>query len=244
MRPVLFQIGSFKVYSYAVMMFIAFVFGAFFVRYVLKKRGVEPSSVYLIFAVMAISSLIGGRLFYLIGHWDWHNVFDLNTMGMVFYGGLLVGLPVTYAVIKKMKLPTGAVLDAIGLGLPLGIAIARIGCFLNGCCYGKPSGLPWAVTFPGTWTPVHPTQLYEMILDLVIFAFLLWVRRYLTRDGDLFIMSIASYAVVRFFMEFFRAHTDPSAGLFFQLLSVAIFIVAVGLLLYRRRKARLAGLDT
>jgi len=160
---------------------------------------------------------------------------------MVFYGGLLVALPVTCGVIKKMKLPAGAVVDAIGLALPLGIAIARVGCFLNGCCYGKPSGLPWAVTFPGTTTPVHPTQLYEMILDLAIFAFLLWVRRYLTRDGDLFFMSLASYAVVRFFMEFFRAHTEPGAGLFFQLLSVAIFIVAVGLLLYRRQKARPAS---
>ncbi len=161
--------------------------------------------------------------------------------GWFFTGGLLVGLPVTYGAVKMMKLPAGAVADAIGLALPLGIAIARIGCFLNGCCYGKPSGLPWAVTFPGTTTPVHPTQLYEMILDLALFAFLLWARKYLKRDWDLFLLSVASYAVIRFFMEFFSAHTDSSAGLFFQLLSAAIFIVAVGLLLYRRQKARPAS---
>ena len=242
MRPVLFHIGSYKVYSYGVMLFSAFVACVFVVRYVLKKRGIEPSSAYLIGAVVAVSSLIGARLFYLIGQWDWSDAFNLNTSGMVFYGGLLVGLPVTYGVVKKMKLPAGAVADAIGLSLPLGLAIARVGCFLNGCCYGKPSGLPWAVTFPGTTTPVHPTQLYELILDLAMFAFLLWARKYLTRDWDLFLLSIASYAAIRFFMEFLRAHTESGAGLFFQLLSVAIFIVAVGLLLYRRRKARLARL--
>ena len=105
-----------------------------------------------------------------------------------------------------MKLPAGAFFNAIGLALPLCIAIARIGCFLNGCCYTKPSGLPWAVNFG--FGRVHPTQIYELILDLVAFAFLLWVRRYLSRDWDLFLMSIAAYAVIRFFMEFWRAHTD------------------------------------
>jgi phosphatidylglycerol:prolipoprotein diacylglycerol transferase len=244
LRPVLFQIGGYKVYSYGVMLFIAFVVCTLIVRYLLGKRGIEPSKVYLIAFVVAVSSLVGGRLFYLVGHWDWHDAFNINTPGMILYGGLLVGLAVTCLVLRMMKLPTGAVADAIGLSLPLGIAIARVGCFLNGCCYGKPSGLPWAVTFPGSTTPVHPTQLYELILDLLAFAFLLWVRRYLTRDWDLFLMFLASYAAIRFFMEFFRAHTEAGAGLFFQLLSVAIFVVAVGLLLYRRRKARTASLDT
>jgi len=239
LRPVLFQIGNFKVYSYGVMLFIAFVVCVFIVRYVFKRRGIEPSYAYLIGAVVAVSSLVGARLFYLVGHWDWRDAFNLNTAGMVYYGGLLVALPVTYAVVRKLKLPAGVVADAIGLALPLGIAIARVGCFLNGCCYGKPSGLPWAVTFPGTTTPVHPTQLYELILDLAAFAFLLLAMRHLKRDWDLFLLSIASYAAIRFFTEFYRAHTEAGAGLFFQLLSVAIFAVAAGLLLYRRRKARL-----
>jgi len=240
MRVVLFQIGSYKVYSYAVTLFIAFIVGAVIMQLELKKRGVQPYSVYFIAVVAALSGLIGGRLFFLIGHWYWGNIFNFNTAEMVFYGGLLFGLPVTWLVVKWMKIPTGAVADAIGLALPLCIAIARIGCFLNGCCYGKPSGLPWAVTFPGTAVPVHPAQIYELILDLLAFAFLLWVRKYLRRDWDLFLMSIASYAVIRFYMEFFRAHTESGAGLFFQLLSVAIFIVAVGLLIYRRRKSRQA----
>ena len=241
MRQVLFQIGSYKIYSYAVMLFIAFIVGVIIVRHELKKRGIEPYQVYFIVAVIAFSSLVGGRLFYLIGHWDWRNIFDMNTAGMIFYGGLLFGLPVTYLVVRWMKLPAGAVADAIGLALPLCIAIARIGCFLNGCCYGKPSGLPWAVNFG--FGPVHPTQIYELILDLMAFAFLLWVRRYLSRDWDLFLMSIASYAVIRFFMEFWRFHEKAMAGLVFQLMSVAIFVVAVGILLYRRRKARIVRLN-
>ena len=94
------------------------------------------------------------------------------------------------------------------------------------------------------WGPVHPTQLYELILDLLAFALLLLVRKFLSRDWDLFLFSVTSYAAIRFFMEFYRAHTESGAGLFFQLLSVAIFIVAAGLLLYRRQKARPARINT
>jgi phosphatidylglycerol:prolipoprotein diacylglycerol transferase len=129
----------------------------------------------------------------------------------------------------------GAVADSVGLAMPLSLAIARFGCFLNGCCGGKPSGLPWAVTFPGSTMSVHPTQLYELALDLALFAFLLWIRKRLKHDWDLFLLSLAGYALIRFAMEFLRVHADPRAAPFFQALSAAIFLMSVGILLYRYR---------
>jgi len=132
----------------------------------------------------------------------------------------------------------------VGLALPLCLAIARVGCFLNGCCGGKPSGLPWAVTFPGSVTPVHPVQIYELILDLAAFAFLLWARKRLRRDWDLFLVSLAAYGLIRFVMEFLRAHADPYAAIFFQIVSMALFLGCSGAVAIRGRTAAAGSAGT
>lgn len=242
MRPVLFHIGSFPVYSYGVMLFIAFMAGVFVARAEMKRRGLDGSYIYLIASVAAITGVIGARIFYILGNLDtfsgnWGQVFDLNMRGLVFYGGLALAVPSCLLLVRSLKLPLGAVADAVGLAMPLSLAIARVGCFLNGCCGGKPSGLPWAVTFPGSSTSVHPVQLYEIVLDLAAFALLLWARKRLRRDWDLFLLSLASYGLIRFVMEFFRVHTDPNAALFFQVVSMALFVAcSVAVLLRNRRR--------
>lgn len=245
MRPVLFSIGSFPVYSYGVMLFLAFMAAAFVARSEMNRRGLDGSAIYLIAAVAAISGVIGARIFYVLGNLDtfsgsWGQIFDLNMRGLVFYGGLAFAVPSCLLLIRFMKLPLGAVSDAVGLALPLSLAVARVGCFLNGCCGGKPSGLPWAVTFPGSSTPVHPTQLYEMALDLLAFAFLLWARKRLHRDWDLFLLSIASYGLIRFVVEFFRFHADPNATIFFQTVSAVLFVICTAALVLRERRATVA----
>jgi phosphatidylglycerol:prolipoprotein diacylglycerol transferase len=240
MRPILFHLGGSPVYSYGVMLFVAFMVGTFIGVYVLGKRGVPSTSVYLLAAALALSALVGARLFYVFGHLkdfsgNWGKLLDLSTIGMVFYGGLLLAIPVGYLVVRKLKMNPGQVANAAGLALFPAIAIARIGCFLNGCCGGKPSGLPWAVTFPGATQAVHPTQIYEGLLDLFAFALLLLASRYMDRGWDLFLLALAAYAAIRFVMEFFRVHTTSGAAVFFQALSVAIFAVALGIFWYRRR---------
>ena len=239
MHPILFHIGGSAVTSYGFMLLIAFITGTIIVVHLLDKRGVSSSSVYLLAAALTLASLFGARLFYLLGHlneFTWASLFDLNTRGMVFYGGLLVAIPVGIVVVRKWKVPTGVVANATALALFPAIAIARVGCFLNGCCYGKPSGLPWAVSFPGTG-PVHPTQIYELILDILAFALILVLSRYLDREWDLFLVALAVYGAIRFAMEFLRAHDASGAGIFFQLLSLAIVAVSLGILFYRRRAA-------
>jgi len=241
MRPVLFHIGSYPVYSYGVMLFLAFMAGVFVARAELNRRGLDGSYIYLIASVAAITGVIGARIFYVLGNLDtfsgnWGQIFDLNMRGLVFYGGLALAVPSCLLLIRSIKLPLGAVSDAVGLAMPLSLAIARVGCFLNGCCGGKPSGLPWAVTFPGSSTSVHPTQLYEMVLDLAAFAFLLWARKRLRRDWDLFLLSLASYGLIRFVMEFLRVHADPNAAIFFQSVSLTLFIACSAAVFLRNRR--------
>jgi len=239
MHPVLFRIGSFPVYSYGVMLFVALIAGVVVAGREFTKKGLERAPLYTLVAVIALAGLVGSRVFYVLGHFSefsgrWSSVFDINTVGLVYYGGLLFAFPAALVTIKILKMPTGTVVGAIGLAIPLSLGIARFGCFLNGCCGGKPSALPWAVTFPGTATSVHPTQLYEAILDLALFAALLFVGTRFLEGWDLLLASLAGYALIRFFMEFFRQHSNPRAGLFFQLLSAAIFLACAGTLVYRR----------
>ena len=241
MRPVLFHIGGFAVYSCGVMLFLAFLAAIFVARAELNRRGLDGSAIYLTASVAAITGVVGARIFYVLGNLEhfsgnWGQVFDLNMRGLVFYGGLALAVPSCILLLRRMKLPPGAVADAVGLGMPLALAIARVGCFLNGCCGGKPSGLPWAVTFPGAAVAVHPVQLYEMVLDLAAFAFLLWARKRLRRDWDLFLVSLASYGLIRFFMEFLRIHTDPNAAIFFQVLSMARFLGCSATVFLRNRR--------
>ncbi len=244
MRPILFHLGNIPIYSYGFMLFIAFLTGTLLGRWELKRKGVDVSNLFFFVAIAALAAIVGSRLFYVLGHLEefsqnWSRIFDISSVGLVYYGGLLTAIPIGVFAARLLKLPLGPLADAAGLFLPLSIAIARIGCFLNGCCGGKHSGLPWAVTFPGAAEAVHPTQLYEMILDLIAFAVLLVVRKRLKRDWELFLLSLALYASIRFVVEFFRFHPSEKGALFFQLLSAAIFAVAVGIMFYRRRTSRL-----
>ena len=227
------------------MLFVALLAGVFVAGREFAKKDLERSCLYMLVALIAISGLIGARVFYVLGHLTafsghWSKAFDINTVGLVYYGGLVFAFPVGIIAVKRMKLPVGTVAGAIGLAMPLSLGIARVGCFLNGCCGGKPSGLPWAVTYPGTSTAVHPTQLYEAALDLALFFVLLLAGTRFLEGWDLFLCSLAGYTVIRFFMEFFRFHVDSNAGLFFQLMSAALFIVCAGALMWRWRSGKLS----
>ncbi len=240
MRPVLFHIGSYPVYSYGLMVFVAFITGTVAARAFLAKRDIEPYEIYLLAAVVAFSGLVGSRVFYVLGHFgefskNWRAIFDLETRGLVFYGGLTFAVPAGYLFVRLRKLPAGTIANAAGFVFLPCMAIARVGCFLNGCCGGKPSSLPWAVTFPGAGEPVHPTQIYELILNLCAFLLLLAVMKRISRGWEVFIFAIGCYAMVRFFVEFFRYHQNSHASMFFQGLSLIIFF-ACALIFYLRRK--------
>ncbi len=251
MHRELFGIGAFKVHSYGFMLCVAFVLGLLITYRHLKRNFIDPYAVFDLVIAAMLGGILGARAFYILGNTDefaghWVDVLHFWDMeGLVFFGGLLLGGAAVVAVIRWKGLPYNVIADAAGLSLALGLAVTRIGCFLNGCCYGKPSGLPWAVTFPagsGVYagmgippTPLHPTQIYESLLDLALFVALFAVRKRFKYHGEVFYLFLLFYGVIRFFMEFLRFHGNPSAGTAFQVMSLALAAGAGLVLLFRAR---------
>jgi phosphatidylglycerol:prolipoprotein diacylglycerol transferase len=251
MHRELFSIGAFKVHSYGFMLCIAFILGLLITYRHLKKNFIDPYVVFDIVIAALVGGIVGARIFYILGNLDefrghWGDILHFWDMsGLVFFGGLLLGGAAVIAVIRWKGLPFPIVADGAGLSLALGLAVTRIGCFLNGCCYGKPSGLPWAVTFPsdsGIYasmniapTPIHPTQIYESLLDLALFIFLMVIRKRLKYHGEIFYLFLALYGLIRFSVEFFRYHTNASADLTFQIMSLSLTVGAGLVLLFRAR---------
>ncbi|HEY5493246.1 MAG TPA: prolipoprotein diacylglyceryl transferase [Candidatus Anoxymicrobiaceae bacterium] len=238
----LFQVGGLTVYSYGVMLAVGFIVATLVARYRFKLQYKNPDIILDFVLAAVVGGIVGARLFYVIGNWSEFRghlgkIFSINMSGLVFYGGLVLGLALVVAVGFWKKVKFWSIMDLAGLCLPLGLAFGRVGCFLNGCCYGKPTTLPWGITFP-TVAPLvarHPTQLYELVLDLGLFAFLWWKRDSFSRDGTAFWLFALGYGSIRFFMEFLRDHTAAHAGLAFQMMSLALILAAVGVLLFRYR---------
>jgi phosphatidylglycerol---prolipoprotein diacylglyceryl transferase len=249
LKPELFKIGPLTVHSYGFFLALAFIVGMGISYWYLRRKFLDAYVVFELVLGAAIGGIIGARLFYVIGHWSefssqWWEAFKFwNVQGLVFYGGLIFGILGAIIVIKLRGLSIGVVLDSGGLALPASLAVARVGCFLNGCCYGKSTSLPWGVTFPLSTqrtmgmpvNPVHPTQIYELIMDLAILIILLSVYKKFRFRGEIMIAFIMLYAVARFINEFFRYHTAGDANLAFQLLSLGAFAVGGAVLLFRQR---------
>ncbi|MHB8781128.1 MAG: prolipoprotein diacylglyceryl transferase [Candidatus Geothermincolia bacterium] len=254
LRPVMFELGPLSVHAYGFMLALAFLAAIVIGRWHLKSRFIDQYAIYDIVLAGAAGGILGARVFYVIGNWNEFSAAPLeilefwNVAGLVFYGGLLGGALAVLGVIRWKKLPFWTIADTAGMGLALGLAIARVGCFLNGCCYGEATGLPWGVSFPeetrwrlGILEHVHPTQIYELLADLALFVFLITFRRRQEREGELFLLFLAGYGAIRFFVEFFRAHDHAQAAFGFQLLSIAVFLAGGLGFIFRRRLIPEAG---
>lgn len=243
MHRVLFNIGNLTVYSYGVMMALGFIAAVIVARQRLSETFRNPDIILDLVLGAVVGGIVGARLFYIVGHWSYYmankgEILKLNMDGLVFYGGLLLGFTLAVLVGRWRNLRFWEVMDLGGLTVPLALAIGRIGCTLNGCCYGKQTSLPWGITYPATTGlvgPRHPTQVYELILDLGLFAFLWWKRDSWEHDGTSFLLFVMGYATIRFTMEFFREHTLASAAPMFQIVSAALFLAAGTVLLFRYR---------
>lgn len=217
MYPVLFRVGPVAVYSYGVMLALAFVACWLFARWYLPRRGLGAELATDLLLAAAAGGIMGARLLYVATNWDvfaanplW--IFQLQRGGMVFYGGLAGGaLAVTVYVLVR-KLPVPVIADAAALSVPLGSAIGRLGCFLNGCCAGRQTGVFFGVVFPGTNSPVYPTQLIDSAANLLIFTTLLhFAVRHRLKPGLLWWVFLTLYGVSRFLVELLR--TNPSLAL-------------------------------
>lgn len=244
MHRELFHIGDLTIYSYGVFLALGFIVAVFIARYRLKQMYRNPDVVFDLVLAAVVGGIVGARLFYIVGHWSYYmqnkgEILRINMEGLVFYGGLLVGLGLALLVGWFRKMRFWMTMDLAGICVPVALAIGRIGCLLNGCCYGKPTSLFWGITYPASTgiggVPRHPTQIYELVLDLILFGLLWWKKDSFAREGEAFWFFVLGYSAIRFTMEFWREHTVTNAALTFQLISLALFLVAGVVLLFRYR---------
>lgn len=243
MHPILIKLGPFfgigpiTLYTYGALLATAFLVAIYVAMRSAEREGVEPEFIADMGIIIVLSSIVGARLFYIV-FYDLQGTLQhprellkLQQTGLVFYGGLIfaVGGGMVYCRLKHVSIPV--VLDITAPSIALGQAIGRIGCFMSGCCYGKPSSVPWAVKFPLLSHPRHPTQIYESLMTFGIFLLLLWFRKRKTGAGQVAWLYFVLYAEGRFMLEFLRGDNLP---VFFQLtisqvLSLLVLVVALPL---------------
>jgi phosphatidylglycerol:prolipoprotein diacylglycerol transferase len=215
MRPVLFEIGPVAIRSYGVAMAVALIVGVFVATRLGKRLGIRTEDTFDYALILVITSVVMARVVFVLlnlGEFRGGGGHALRVWegGLSFHGGVIGGLLATLLVSFWKKIPFLRLCDVAAPGAALGYAITRVGCFVNGCCYGVPTHTFLGVRFhdpliPGGLTPPsHPTQLYSSAAGLVIFFLLLRVFSRHTKDGQVLFWYFVLYGVARFLIEFLR----------------------------------------
>lgn len=233
MYPIFWATPWFNIYSYGLLIALGYSAGTFVIIREARKQGLPAEAIFDMLLLQLIVGICGSRLLFLLEYapekLNIHDFFAFEQGGLTFYGSLISSFIFDLLYLKFRRIPFWQVMDCIGFGMPLGIAIARLGCFLNGCCYGTECSMPWGVTFPVVGpTPVHPTQLYESFAALLTFVLLKKFRNYQRNFGEIFLASASLYSFFRFFIEFFRAENPVIfMGMkLSQLIGIAIILCA------------------
>lgn len=240
MKPILFSFGSFHLYSFGLMVALGVTLSLFLMQRQIRFGFPSREEAYDLVFVTAFTGFLGARLNYVIQNaaWYWSHplkIFAIWEGGLIFYGGVIGSLAGLWVFTRIRKISFVKVLDFLLPYVALTHAFGRIGCFLNGCCTGKPCNLPWAVKFPELSVPVHPTQLYEAAFDFLLFLFL--SARYSKRhfDGEVTALYFMLYSVARFVIEFYRAD-NPFWGFLTINQWMSLLVFAAALFFYGKSK--------
>jgi phosphatidylglycerol:prolipoprotein diacylglycerol transferase len=258
MYPELFRIVNFPVNTYGVFLAIAFLCAILITAKLAARDGLPRERVYDLCLWMLLAGLVGSKIMMLFTEPEYRAdplqliSLDFLRSGGVFYGGLLGAVGAGYLLMKRYKLPWWQTADACAPGIAIGNFFGRQGCFAAGCCWGKPTTLPWGVKFSElgheiTGVPIdthlHPTQLYESFAMLLVFLFLLWLHKRRSFSGQVVLAYALLYSVIRFSIEFVR--DDPRGNILglttltglstSQMISLVVGICALVLLIVRRR---------
>jgi phosphatidylglycerol:prolipoprotein diacylglycerol transferase len=239
-HPILFDLGPLTIYSYGVLLAAAYLLGLWMAARRAKKAGLDANKVLDLGIWVIIAALIGAKALLFVVDFEQFTASPQEFMtllrsGGVFYGGLIAAIVVCIYQLRKHKLPLWTSGDLFAPGIALGYMVGRLGCLAAGCCYGKPTDVPWAVTFTdpmanlNVGTPLnvalHPTQLYESLAGLIILVLLLVIeRRGRAFAGRTFWLFVLFYAISRFIIEFYRG---DDRGLVLDMLSTSQFISVV-----------------
>ncbi len=252
MHPIAFEFGPLTIYWYGILVALGFIAGIWTAGRRGVRDGLKPEVVSDAAPWILIGAIIGARVLHVISYWDtefahkpFKEVFMIQKGGLVFYGGFIGAALATILFTWLKKIPLWKFADAVTPSIALGHAFGRIGCLMTGCCFGKQCSLPWAITFPpGHEThpvdqpgiPVHPTQIYEALLNFGLYLCLAWFYRRKKFNGQVFAVYLVCYAILRSFVEVFRADYKPAEYYFNGMVSpgqfVSIGIIATGLVLF------------
>ncbi len=225
MHPVLFEVGSFTIYSYGFFIAVGAVLGfSYMARQGKKQFDTTFDQSNTLFLLLVTGGVLGGKLFLILENPSVYlsdPVRLVSGNGFVFYGALLTCIPVMLWFFKKYHIPLWSMLDVMAIVTLILHGCGRLGCFMAGCCYGKPTGSALGVVFTNPVcqadplnTPLHPTQLYEVGLIITILVLLVMMKTKKQFEGQLFLLYLIAYAVGRGLLEFFRG--DLESGIFQQ----------------------------
>ena len=257
MHPILIELGKLKIYSYGFMLALSFFLGIQLAGRRAAARGIRREILYDLSIVLILCAVLGSRGLYILTHRDhFHSILDIIALwqgGATYYGGLILALAGAVVFLRRARVPFFTVADICAPSIAMGIALTRIGCFLSGCCFGRPTassigivfpeGCPAGYTYPGE--AIHPTQLYASLYGLVILIVLIALERRKYFEGYTFSILCVLYGLARFTVDFFRFYEKSAlVGNLLtvnQVLSVGLVLVGLFLFLFLRRGRAPAG---
>lgn len=247
MYPRLFEFGPVTVYTYGVLLAAAYLLGLRLAMRRAQQRGLDHNRVLDLGIYIIIAALIGAKLLLLVTDFrtftsNPRELITLARSGGVFYGGLILAVGVALWYIRRIGLPLWTTCDVFAPGIALGHVVGRFGCFFAGCCFGKETHVPWAITFTDPFAaanvgtplgvPLHPTQLYEAGAELLILIVLLATeRKGRPFAGRTFWLYMILYGVSRFIIEFFRGDERGMVGIFSTSQFISIVLVPVAIVM-------------
>ncbi len=250
MWPTLIKVGNFEITTFGLMMFLAFVIGGWVLARQFRRYGLNEELASSIVVAGALGGIVGAKVYYAILFKDWRLLFD--RAGLVWYGGLIGGFLASAWLVRRAKAPFLTVADAAAPAASIGYAIGRIGCFLVGDDYGRPTAAWYGVAFPKGAPPttadslrdfgvaidpsipgyqvlkVHPTQLYETLAALLMFGILMLLNRRPHRRGLAWGLFLIMLGIERFLVEIVRAKDDRFFGNFTVAQIISVLLVIAG----------------
>jgi phosphatidylglycerol---prolipoprotein diacylglyceryl transferase len=246
--------GGLSITPYGVAIAIAFAAALWLALRLAPRRNVDKSLITDLSFWVIIAAIAGARAYFVIQHWgkpymrEIGQIFSIWDGGLVFYGGFIGGLIAVLIYIKYRKASLLAFMDILSPATALGYAITRVGCFLNGCCYGSPTDLPWGVVYPEFapvynepnsmaflmfGTPVHPVQLYATLINLALCLFLVWMLGKAKKTGTTALFYFLIYPIYRIWAETIRGDNRQQAAEFIftypQWTAIIITVIAIAI---------------
>ncbi len=251
MHKIFFELGPLTVTWYGVFVASGFLAGLWTASRRALRLQLHPDTIMDLGPWLLLGAIAGARAFFVASYWQeefagkpLYEVFMVQHGGLVYYGGLVGASMACILYARRKKLPLWRLADVLAPSIALGSFFGRWGCLMNGCCYGRTTTLPWGIQFPKDHETyphyVHPTEIYDSLLNLALYAFLAWLFRRRKFDGQVFGVYLICYALLRSFVELFRGDYTPEHywnGMTpAQLVSIGIILAGILLLWNQRRK--------